>query len=160
EHGEHFGQPALRAGARARQHRADLEVLEHAQRRKYLPPFGDLPDAEVADRVRPQPQDLPPAEADASGAGSCDPGDRPDQRGLARAVRADDRDDLAPRHVHAHVGQRLRVAVIEVQSLDAEERAHTSVSSPRYDSSTAGLRTISCGAPRAITSPWCSTPMC
>ena len=42
-------QRALRAGARARQQGAHLEVLVHAQRREHLAALGDLADAEVAD---------------------------------------------------------------------------------------------------------------
>ena len=39
-------------GARARQERADLQVVLDAEAREHLPALGDLPDAEVRGEVR------------------------------------------------------------------------------------------------------------
>ena len=96
EEREHLVQRLLRAGARARQHGAHLEVLEHRQAGKDLAAFGDLADAEVADRVRLQARRCRGRlEADLAGARLLDAGDGADERGLAGAVGADDGDDLA-----------------------------------------------------------------
>src|SRR5690348_978913 len=43
--------------ARAGNHCAHFQVLEHRERREYLPAFGHLADAEVADGVRLEPGD-------------------------------------------------------------------------------------------------------
>ena len=44
-------------GARPRQHRAHLQVLQHGQRRKHLAALRHLADAEIADPVRRQAGD-------------------------------------------------------------------------------------------------------
>jgi hypothetical protein len=94
-----------------------------------LAPFGHLADAEVADGVRLEARDVAALERDAPGARALDAGDRADERGLARPVRADDGDDLARGHLERDALERLRVAVVEVEVLDGEHQ--TSVSSPR-----------------------------
>jgi hypothetical protein len=53
-----------------------------------------------------------------------DAGDGADQRTLARAVGADDGHDLALGDLERHAGQRLGVAVEEVEVLDLEKGAH------------------------------------
>src|SRR5438128_407707 len=109
EQREHILQLTLRTVACPRNHRAHLEILEHAERGKDLPAFGDLTDAEVADTVRFQPADRLAFEADRARARGLDAGDGADERGFAGAVRADDGDDLALWHFERHAIERLRI---------------------------------------------------
>ena len=67
--------------------RADLEVLQHRQRREDLPALGHMGDAEVRTKRRANLADVDPFEADRSAGGLQDAGDRLEQRRLARAVR-------------------------------------------------------------------------
>jgi hypothetical protein len=90
-------------------------------------------DAEIADLVRLERVDVAAVERDPAGARDLDARDRANQRRLAGAVRAHDRDDRAARHRERDARQRLRVPVEQVDVLDGERRAagHISVSSPR-----------------------------
>ena len=124
--------------ARARQNRAYLEVFQNRQSREDLAALGDLPDAEVADMVRFATGDVGALEADASGARRFNAGDCADQRGLAGAVGADDRHNMAFWDFDRDAVERLRVSVEQIEVLDREENivrcgfeVHTSVSSPR-----------------------------
>src|SRR4029453_17812900 len=54
-----------------------------------------------------------------------------------------------------HVVERLRVAVEDIEVVDAQH--HSTASAPRYDCTTAGSRTTASGAPSAIAAPWCNT---
>ena len=128
EQGEHLVHRRLRAAARARQERTDLEVLLDRERREDLAPLGDLADTEVADPVARLAGDVGAAEADASGPRPLHAGDGADQAGLAGAVGADDGDQLAAAHLQRDAVQRLGVAVEEVQPVNLED--HTA-SSPR-----------------------------
>jgi hypothetical protein len=118
------------AGARtsAFEHRADIEVFLNRQRRKYLPPLGDLTDAKIADAVARQAGDVGTLETDASGTRLLDAGDRTDQARLAGPVGTDDRDQFAGVNGERHIVERLCVAVVEMQVLDGEDH---SASSPR-----------------------------
>ena len=68
-----------------------------------------------------------PLERDAARARREQPGDGVHQRRLARAVRAEDGDDLAFVHLHRRLPQDLEVAVGDVETLDLQHRAHRSV---------------------------------
>ena len=57
---------ARTGGARARQHRAHREIFRDRQRRKNLPAFGDLADAEIADLVARPAGDVGAAIKDAA----------------------------------------------------------------------------------------------
>ena len=116
-------------GARPRQHRAHLQVLQHGQRRKHLAAFGHLPDAEIADPVRlGNPPMLLSPQHDAALRRAQHAGDGADERGLAGAVGADDRDDRALRHFERHAVERADVAVGHFEVLDGE---HHTASAPR-----------------------------
>ena len=65
--------------------------------------------------------------------GPMHPGDGADQRGLARAVGADDGDDLALGDLERDAVERLRVAVEEVEIADGQHhgRAAAARAPPR-----------------------------
>ena len=88
----------------------DLHVLEHGQAREDVGALEGARQAEPADRVRRPPGDVAAAEIDAAGVRDQVPGDHVEQRGLARAVGADDRRDLAGLHTQAHSAQGLEAA--------------------------------------------------
>jgi hypothetical protein len=115
-------------GTRTRQQCAHVEVFGNRQRREHLAALRDLPDAEIADAVRRQPGNVGPAQHDAAPGGMMHACNRADQRGLARAVRAHDRDDRTLLHLQRHAVQRLGVAVKDVDLLD---RKHHTASVPR-----------------------------
>ena len=120
----------LRAsGARARQHRAHVEILGDRERRKHLAAFGHLADAEIADAMAFPAGDVGAAELDAAARRAVHAGDGADQRGLAGAVRADDGDDRALGDLERHVVERLRVAVEHIEVLDAQHQS--TASAPR-----------------------------
>jgi hypothetical protein len=60
--------------------------------------FRDMRDAQPHDLVRAQRGDVPAAKYDLAVAVDQYPGERPEQGGLARAVRPEQRDELAPLH--------------------------------------------------------------
>ena len=105
--------------ARARQHRAHLEVFGNRQRRENLPALGHLADAEIADAMARPAGDIGAAEQDAAARRPQHAGDGADQRGLAGAVGADDGDDRALLDVERHAVERLRVAVEHIEVFDA-----------------------------------------
>jgi len=115
--------------ARARQHRAHLQVLEHREAGEHLAPLGDLADAEVADGVRFQPENGFLLEGNRPGSWLLYSRNAADERGLAGAVGADDGDDLALGHAERDAIERLRVAVVQIEIFHFQHQ--TSVSSPR-----------------------------
>ena len=80
---------------------------------------------------------------------ALEPGDRVDERGLARAVGADHRDDLAVADLERGVPDRGGVAVGDRQSA----RASSNMGLAQVDLDTRGSRMASRGRPAAITSP-------
>src|SRR4030095_2083904 len=80
------------------------------------------------------------------------PGDRFQERGLAGAVRADDRHRFAGMDLEVDAEQRLEVAVEGRQAVRGEERCrHTSI--PRYTRRTSGSAITASGAPSASFAP-------
>ena len=75
--------------------RAHLQVFHHGHAREDAPPFRRLGDAQPRDLVRRQLRDVVPVEHDRAFARARIAEDRHHQGGLAGAVRADQRDDLA-----------------------------------------------------------------
>ena len=110
-----------------------------------------------------------PAKRDRARHRPDDARDRPQRRGLARAVGAEQRDDLAGRDRQVHVAHDGGVVVAGRHALDGEERfAHVDsslISSwicftlplPRYAAMTAGSLRTSSGLPCAMTLPNSST---
>ena len=81
--------------ARARQHRAHVEVFGDGERGEDLPALGHLADAEIANAMAGQAGDIGALEDDAPGGRAVHAGDGADQRGLSGAVGAHDRHDRA-----------------------------------------------------------------
>src|SRR5207237_10147130 len=113
-----------------------------------------LADAEIAHAVARPACDVAAAVTDRAARRAQHARDGADERGLARAIGADDRDNRALLHFERNTIERLRVAV---EHIDVLYRQHQIASAPRYDEITAGSRTTSAGAPSAIGAPWCST---
>ena len=107
-------------GARARQRAAELQVLAHRHRREEAPAFGNDRDAGGAEAMRRQPRDVRAVEADAPGAGALDAAERVDQRRLAGAVRADDREQLAGLQPQRDAPERRRGAVPDLEAVDVK----------------------------------------
>src|SRR5205085_12450906 len=105
-----------------------VKVFRDRERRKNLPAFCHLPDAEVADTITRPARDVAAAIADRAACRSQHAGDGADQRSLARTVRADDRDDRTFFHFERGAVERLRIAVAYVDALDGE---HQIDSAPR-----------------------------
>ena len=67
-------------------------------------------------------RDVAPVEADAPAAGPRESEDRAERRGLAGAVRPQEREHLARPQVERYVEERLRLAVEGVNALDLKKR--------------------------------------
>src|SRR4029453_15757013 len=65
---------------------------------------------------------VPALEEDAALVGLIEPADDVEERGLARTVRSDDGQDLAPPDVEAHLVQREHGAEADADALPLEER--------------------------------------
>src|SRR5215510_2254353 len=89
---EHPAEAPARAVAGAL---ADLEMFAHAERGKDAAPLRHQAQAAPRDLVRGQARDVLAAEQNAAAARRREADDRADQRGLADAVAAEHRDDLA-----------------------------------------------------------------
>src|SRR5262249_43918780 len=158
---------------------AHLEVLQHGHAREDAAPLRRVGDADRGDGVTGHRLDLAPLEHDPPAARRDDARDRAQRRGLAGAVGADQRDDLALVDLDRDALERLDRAVVRVDLLDDEDgalavglRGHgvcrlrdlrfvllAHAWLPRYASMTRGCSRTSCGVPSAIFSPWSSTVM-
>ena len=106
---------------------AHLEVLHHAHAREETPAFGRLADAHLDDRMRRVLRDVPALEADLPLARVVQAVDRPQGGRLARAVRPDERHDLAVVDVERHALDRMDRAVVGVDVLELEDLAALAV---------------------------------
>ena len=104
--------------------RADQQVLAHRQVGEDAAALGHVDDAEAHDRVRPQRADRLAVEPDAAAAGPHQAADRAQQRGLARAVGAEDADQLAALDPQRHLLQRADRAVVDREAVDLKHRRH------------------------------------
>jgi hypothetical protein len=102
--------------------RLHLEVLGHGHVREHAATAGDEEQAVGGEALGACAGDVAAGEHHRTGAGPLEPGDHPEQRRLAGAVRAEERERLAPAHVERDVEQHLQGAVREVDVLDAEQR--------------------------------------
>src|SRR6266571_5018193 len=100
---------------------AHLEVLDHRHAREELAALGRLRDPAPHDLVRRRPRDVLVFEEDRASARTVETVDRAERRGLARAVRADQRDDLACTDLQRDPLQRFDRAVERVDVLDVED---------------------------------------
>src|SRR6185312_17486705 len=96
---------------------AEVEILAHAHIAEELARLRALHDTAARDRAGGPAGEAVAAEADLARIGN-EAGDRVEERGLARAVQADDGDELAFLDVDAHLLERLRLAVEHADVLD------------------------------------------
>jgi hypothetical protein len=108
---------------------AHLQVLGHRQRREHAPALGRDGDALAHDVVRGQVGDVPAVQQDVAAAGARAAAHRHQQRGLAGAVGADQRDDLALVDVQADLVDGADGAVVGAQLPELQHARHHS--SPR-----------------------------
>ncbi len=97
---------------------ADPQVLECGEAGEQAPPLGHQRNAEADPLLRRNPGDVAAKQRDASRGGAVETGDRPQQRGLARAVGANQRHDLAFGDREARLPQHLDVAVAHIEPFD------------------------------------------
>ena len=83
----------------------DHDVVEHAHVVEQSEVLECAADADLGARIRRQAGDVVAAMEQAAFGRLIAPGDAVDDRGLAGAVRADDREQLALAHAEADVGQ-------------------------------------------------------
>jgi len=109
------------------------------------------------DLVRAEPGDQAAVELDGALRRLDEPGDRTQRRGLAGAIRADQRDDLALLDGERHALERMDPTVVDVEIGDLEERhqlaASSSSGTPRYASITFGSCWTLPATPAAIVTP-------
>src|SRR5262245_11259841 len=121
----------------------DPQVLRHRKLREHALDLQRAFDAEPADLVRLEPGDLATVEEDPAGVGREQAGYQVEERGLAGAVRADDRVQPPAGEAEAQVVDRGQSAEALGQSLGAQDRlAHGSVRS-LVSTAAAGSRSVS-----------------
>src|SRR5262249_42598616 len=104
--------------------RGHEQVLEHGhgmERPRHLEAARDAAPRALIGR---QARDLLAGESDRAGVVAQEARDAVDERGLARAVRADQAEALALRDLEAHLGERGEAAEALRQAADREQRAH------------------------------------
>ncbi len=110
------------------QPRRGAEVLLDGQGREDSPTTGNLRDAELRGGVRIGGGDVVAVEQDRTVRRGRQPGDGAQHRGLARAVGAKERHDLALVDVEVDTEEHLRLAVGDVESLARLEAVGRSIS--------------------------------
>ena len=97
---------------------ADENVLEDRERREEREVLERARDAGPGDAVRRKRKQVVPVERDATGPRLVEPADAVEEGRLARAVRSDERTDLAELDREREVGQRDDAAELGSQLLD------------------------------------------
>src|SRR5437763_2989922 len=100
----------------------DLEVLEDAEVRENPAALRDETDAEPRDGLGGPARELRTPIDDAPAARRHDARDRGERRGLARAVAAEERDELAREDVERHPVEHVALPVEGVHALAAQQR--------------------------------------
>src|SRR5262249_30164934 len=98
-----------------------LDVVKHGHALEQGDVLKGARDAERRTLMRAQPGDVLPVEQDAAQARPVDPADAVEDTGLARAIRADDREELAGRPLEAHAGQRRDAPEAKLHLVEGEE---------------------------------------
>ena len=120
---EHGARPRRgRAGIGVAPERADHHVAQHREPRERPHDLERPRQPERAHPVGRQTRDRPAAEMDRARVRCEEPGDQAERGRLARAVRADERDDLALTHAEREVGDRLETAEPLRQPRDVQQR--------------------------------------
>ena len=104
---------------------AEREVVGDRHAGEQAPALRHVTDAAPRDRRGGKPRDLLAGEPDRAGLGRRDADQRFQQRGFARAVAAEQRDDLVFRHVERDRVEDVALAVEGVDLVDGEQRACT-----------------------------------
>ena len=100
---------------------AEREVLAHGQRREHAPALRDERDAGARQHVRAPAGQVAAVDADAAAARAQQPGDRVDERRLADAVAAEDRDRAALGQLEVDAVQDGAEPVARDQAGDLEQ---------------------------------------
>jgi hypothetical protein len=118
EHAVHVGGEVLLVRALEGAH---LEVLRHGHPRKQAASFGALRDPTLDDRMRAGGGDVAALELDRTLSWTVEPVDRAQRRGLAGAVRTDERDDLAGLDAERDALERVDRPVVDVDVVELED---------------------------------------
>ena len=113
----HVGGDAVLVAARER---AEFEVLEHGHLREDAPSLGHLGNPRTYNLMCARSCDVVAVKFDAAAAWDDQPRDGAECRGLARAVRPDEGDDLARTNLQRQSLERMDCAVVDLQIRDAE----------------------------------------
>ena len=110
---------------------ADLEVFLDRVLGEYLAILGHVADARARDDVRRAPRDILARDLDHAALRRRDAGDRLHGRALAGAVAAEQRQRPALVQLEADAEQDLALAVEDIETVDADDRAaaHVAASS-------------------------------
>ena len=110
---------------------AKQEILQHGRVLEQLDVLKGPRDAPPGDLVRRHPRDVLVAEDEPAMARLVDPAHQVEDRRLAGAVGADDREHLARLDLEAHILQRLDASEVDAEALGPEE-GHRSRSDRMY----------------------------
>ena len=100
---------------------AELEIFLHGHLRENVAAFRDMRQSELRKLVRFKSRDILSGEKDAPGRDVDQPRNRPQQRGLADAVPAEQRDDLAWADIERAIPDHLDVAVADIDVLHRQQ---------------------------------------
>src|SRR2546428_13123761 len=102
----------------------DEQILEHGELDEDVAPLRHVPDTGRDDPVRGLTRDVAPLVEHAALRGPHQSRNRSQRRGLATAVRPEERDDLAAAHRERDALHRAALAVGHREVLDRERRRH------------------------------------
>src|SRR5690242_6014228 len=117
----------------------DLDILAHRQRQERLRHLEGAADADMDEAVRRQAPDRVILETDAPAIGRVEAGDDVAVGGLARAVEADEAQDLARFQIEAQAVEGMEAAEALHQALDGEERRALGLTGHRSPSGAAAM---------------------
>src|SRR5262249_45270579 len=138
----------------------ERQVLLDGERSEHRATLGRVHDAEPRDLPRLHARDVAACEPQQAGLDRHEAGDDARDRRLARAVRAEERDDSAPGDRERHVEDRAEGSVARrhvAQLQQAHPAAPGTWPSPRYASRTRASLITSAAGPSAISVPKSST---
>src|ERR1700747_559366 len=101
---------------------AEQQVVLDCLIREQLAAFQDLSDAESRDVMRSAARNASPFKANITRGDRCEPGNRHQRRSLSRAVRTNDRGDIALPDFEIDALQRLNMTISDLETLYAKHR--------------------------------------
>ncbi len=131
---------------------AKRQILLHGKLGEYAPPLGNLRKAKADDPVRLHMADGLATKRNLALFGPQQTGDGVQRGGFTRAVRADERNDLALVHLERNALDGIDRAVIYNKILYGKHHAHYA-SPPKYAATTFGFVRTASGSPSVITRP-------